>query len=122
MVPFMLAAADVCLVVQKATVTDTVIPSKLLTYMASGLPIVASVHCDSETARRIREANCGVIVPPEDPNALVKAVEHLRTAPAEAQQLGCNGRAYVEKHFAKEVVLGLYDQFLAAVFPKFGSA
>ena len=122
MVPFMLAAADVLLVVQKASVTDTVIPSKLLTYMASGRPIVASVHSDSETARRIRDAGCGLIVPPEDPRSLIEAVEHLRAVPTDAQRLGSNGRAYVEKHFAKGAVLELYDQFLATVFPKFGSA
>jgi colanic acid biosynthesis glycosyl transferase WcaI len=121
MVPFMLAAADVCLVVQKATVTDMVIPSKLLTYMASGRPIVASVHPGSATAHRIREADCGLIVPPEDPQSLVEAVERLRAVPTDAQRLGSNGRAYVEKHFAKQVVLDLYDQFLAAVFPEFGS-
>jgi colanic acid biosynthesis glycosyl transferase WcaI len=119
MLPYMLAAADVLLMIQKASLTDTVIPSKLLTYMASGRPIVASINSNSETAVRIREADCGLIVPSEDPRSLVDAIEYLRRSPGEAKQLGFNGRAYVEQRFSKQIVLGLYDQFFAAIFPKF---
>lgn len=118
--PYMLAAADVLLMIQKATVTDAVIPSKLLTYMASGRPIVATVNSNSETAVRIRQADCGLIVPPEDPQSLVDAIKYLRSKPSEGQRLGYNGRKYVTEHFSKQTVLSLYDSFLAAVFPKFG--
>ena len=119
--PHMLAAADVLLMLQRTNVTDMVIPSKLLTYMASGRPIVASVNHASETANRIREADCGLIVPPEDASALLNAVEHLRAAPEEAQRLGRNGRVYVEAAFSKQIVLEMYDQFFGNVFPGFDS-
>jgi len=119
--PYVLAAADVLLLVQMASITDAVIPSKLLTYMAAGRPIVASVNKHSEAARCIREGDCGLIVPPEDPRSLIDAIKYLRSMPAEAQRLGANGRAYVEERFAKRVVLRLYDSFFAAAFPKFGS-
>jgi len=114
--PYVLAAADVLLLVQRASVTDTVIPSKLLTYMAAGRPIVASVNEGSEAARRIREAECGLIVPPEDPTALAGAVQDLRRAPLEAKRLGASGRAYVGEYFTREVVLEQYDRFLAKTF------
>ena len=117
--PYVLAAADVLLLVQKASVIDTVIPSKLLTYMAAGRPIVASVNRHSEVARCIRDGDCGLIVPPEDALSLNDAIRYLRSRPAEAQRLGANGRAYVEDRFAKENVLSLYDRFFAAVFPRF---
>lgn len=120
--PYMLAAADVLLLVQRADVTDSVIPSKLLTYMAAGRPIVASVNKDSEVARRIQEGDCGLIVPPEDPHSLVDAIQYLRAAGVEAQRLGHNGRVYVEERFGKRTVLGLYDRFLATVFPRFDLA
>lgn len=120
--PSVLAAADVLLLVQRADVTDSVIPSKLLTYMAAGRPIVASVNKDSEVARRIQEGDCGLIVPPEDPHSLVDAIQYLRAAAVEAQRLGHNGRVYVEERFGKRTVLGLYDRFLATVFPRFDLA
>jgi len=115
--PFMLAAADVLLLIQKASVTDMVIPSKLLTYMAAARPVIASVNFESETARLIRDADCGLIIPPENPRMLSEAVENLCSAPKEAARLGQNGRNHVEKYFAKESVLGLYDIFLQSVFP-----
>ena len=114
--PFVLAAADVLLLVQKASVTNSVMPSKLLTYMASGRPIVASVNAKCESARRIQEANCGLIVPPENPDALVQAVQQLRENSDMAQQLGSNGRKYVERLYAKQVVLEQYTLFIEQVF------
>ena len=72
--PQMYAAADVLLLNQVAAMEDAVIPCKLLTYMAAGRPIVAAVNENSEAARVIRRAQCGVIVPAEDPEALSTAM------------------------------------------------
>lgn len=110
--PNVLASSDVLLLTQRDTVINTVIPSKLLTYMAAGRPIVASVHHESESARRIREAKCGVIVPSEDPASLLNAVQDLRNSPKEAKRLGANGRNYVENNFSKKAVLKQYVRFL----------
>ena len=117
--PSMLAAADALLLIQKSSVIDTVIPSKLLTYMAAGRPVIASVHLDSTAAYYIREANCGVVVEPENPSALIEAIVEFRNNPAYAGQLGTNGRAYVEQHFSKSVVLAKYDRLFWNVFPDF---
>jgi colanic acid biosynthesis glycosyl transferase WcaI len=109
----MYAAADALLVNQKKAVEDAVIPSKLLTYMAAGRPVVAAVSEKSETARQVSRANCGVIVPAEDPRALADALLALRSASAFCQRLGKNGRAYAEANFTKDSVLERYDKFLA---------
>jgi len=50
---------------QIAAMEDAVIPCKLLTYIAAGRPIVAAVSENSEAARVIRRAKCGVLVPVE---------------------------------------------------------
>jgi len=109
----MYAAADALLVNQRKAVEDAVIPSKLLTYMAAGRAVVAAVSDRSETARQISRANCGVVAPAEDPDALVEAVHALRSAPSFCQRLGKNGRAYAEANFTKSSVLQRYDEFLA---------
>jgi len=109
----MYAAADVLLVNQRKAVEDAVIPSKLLTYMAAGRAVVAAVSERSETARQVSRANCGVVVPAEDPRVLVDAACALRSAPAFCQRLGKNGRAYAETNFTKSSVLLRYDEFLA---------
>ena len=105
----MYSAANVLLLHQKAAVVDSVIPSKLLTYMAAGRPVLAAVSDKSETARYIESANCGLILHPESPEALVESVLSLRMDSALQSSLGANGRAYVQQHFAKEKVLQKYD-------------
>src|SRR4029077_20466961 len=91
----MYSAADVLLLHQKAAVVDSVIPSKLLTYMAAGRAVLAAVSGKSETALYVQRANCGLVVHPENPEALVEAVLSLRRDPAVQSGLGANGRAYV---------------------------
>jgi len=114
----MYGAADVLLLNQKSAVEDAVIPSKLLTYMASGHPVVAAVSLRSEASRQIERADCGLLVAPENPQALVEGVAALRRAPAMRQRLGRNGRAYAEAHFTRERVLQSYEHLFAALgFP-----
>ncbi len=105
----MYSAADLLLLNQKAAVVDSVIPSKLLTYMAAGRTVLAAVSDKSETARYVKSAQCGLIVHPEDPQALAQAVLSLRRDSALREEFGANGRAYVQEHFTKEKILREYD-------------
>jgi putative colanic acid biosynthesis glycosyltransferase WcaI len=105
------AGADLLLLNQKAAVKDAVIPSKLLTYMASGQPVLTAAHADSVASRLIREAGCGVVVCPEDPPALVAGALAMRANLALRDAMGKNGRRYVEKNYNKAQVLAGYDQF-----------
>lgn len=111
----MYAQADLLLLNQKSTVEDAVIPSKLLTYMAAGRPIVAAVNPRSEAAHHIEQAACGVVISAEDPQALAATVSQLRLEPELRAQMGANGRAYAEAHFAKSIVLRQYDLFLERI-------
>ena len=72
--PEMLAAADVSLVTLDHRLGQLNVPSKTYNIMASGRPVLASVPADSEIARLVKEADCGVTVPPEDPPALADAI------------------------------------------------
>lgn len=70
----LLSAADVLLVTQRSTVSDMALPSKLASYAAAGVPVVASVDSESETAREVADAGIGQITAPGDPTALARAV------------------------------------------------
>jgi colanic acid biosynthesis glycosyl transferase WcaI len=107
----MYSTADLLLLNQAAAIEDAVIPSKLLTYMAAGRPVVAAVSSKSEASRQIVLSNCGVVVPPENPQALVDAVLALKQNPTLCKELGANGRSYAEAHFTKGRILREYDEF-----------
>ena len=67
---------------------------------------------DSEIARLVREADCGVLVPPEDAGAMARAVRDLSRRPGRLQELGDNGRRYVCEHFARKEIVRRYHALL----------
>ena len=111
----MLAAADALLVSQRAQVVDSVLPSKTLSYMASGRPIIAAVDPLSATADLVRAADCGIVVAPEDAEALTAGIETLRQNPDLCLRMGTNGRKHVVERFSKGSVLSQWDALVAEV-------
>lgn len=76
------------------------VPSKLYDYMACGRPVLTNVG--GETARLVKDAACGVCVPPGDAAALAKAIQRLAERPEEMAQMGRKGREFVQRHFDRE--------------------
>jgi len=64
--PLLLSMADVCMLPMRSGAGASSIPSKLLAYMLSGKPVLATVDADSDTARCINEADCGWVGEPEN--------------------------------------------------------
>ncbi len=113
LLPELLAAADVLVLNQSAHIVDTVIPSKLFTYMAAGRPIVAAANQSSQAAACIRKAGSGIVVDPENPAALAEAILQLREDRELAERLGRQGRLFVEEHSARNRIFNKYeDAFL----------
>ena len=100
-----LAAADVCLVTQQRTVADVVFPSKVLTLLAAGKPVIASVTGGSVVANVIAGAGAGTVVAPEDGDALVAAIEALRADTPRRAGMGVAGRAYASLHWERTATL-----------------
>ena len=98
-----LAAADVLVITQRRAVTDIVFPGKLLYYMAAGRPILAAVSSESETGQFIVDQRVGVVVPPEEPQALADAIVNMKREGA--AHLGENGRLVAERQFDRQQVL-----------------
>jgi colanic acid biosynthesis glycosyl transferase WcaI len=101
----LLAAADVALVTQQRAVADIVFPSKVLTLLAAGKPVVASVAAGSDVADVVRRSACGVVVPPEDPGALAAAIERFRLDPDLRGRCAAAGRAYARAHWERSRTL-----------------
>jgi glycosyltransferase involved in cell wall biosynthesis len=113
--PDVLAAADVLAVTQRASVLDMSVPSKLTSYFAAGRPVVASVADGGGTAEEVRRSGAGVLVPPEDPAALLAAVRKLAADRTAADGLGAQGPRHVAAHLGREAGLARYDALLDEV-------
>jgi glycosyltransferase involved in cell wall biosynthesis len=112
-VPGVLAAATVGWIPFQHTPNNArAVPLKLLEYMAAGLPVVASDL--GFLGRIVRREECGLLVPPDDPEAHARALARLLTHPDEARTLGDRGRRAVEARYTWEVeakrLLALYAE------------
>lgn len=97
--PQVLASADVLVAVIEADAGEFSVPSKVLSYLCAGRPIVLAAPADNLAARIIQDAGAGIVVAPDDKNGFVKAVSQLLSDPDRANVLGKNARAYGKKHF-----------------------
>ena len=114
----MFSAANVLLLNQLSKVEDTVIPSKLLTYMAAGRPVLAAVNLKSQGAIVLRKAGGGLIISPEDPKAMAEAVKRLMTDQETLESMGKTNREYAEKNFDRHKIVAKQEQFLLEVVRK----
>jgi colanic acid biosynthesis glycosyl transferase WcaI len=74
-----------------------VIPSKLFEAMGMGLPILLAAPV-GEAARIVRDHDCGLCVPAQDPDALVAAVRRLHRDEALRRDLGERSHAAAPAH------------------------
>jgi colanic acid biosynthesis glycosyl transferase WcaI len=113
--PEMLAAADVGLVVQKQNVICFNMPSKIQVLLASGCALISSVPATGTAARATQRSGGGIVVPPEDPDALAQTILELYHNPDKVKMLGEKGRQYAVEHYSFEKALARYEELFAAV-------
>lgn len=113
-IPAYVSAADLCLVMLKKTeLFKTVIPTKLLEYMACERPVIVAV--DGQARQIVEEAGAGVFVEPENSGALVQAIDDLAGDPARRRQMGTSGRQYIVSRFSREKTARDYITVLATL-------
>jgi L-malate glycosyltransferase len=111
-IPQILAAAAVSVL---PSVSEG-ISNTLLESMAAGVPVVAT-HVGG-TPEVIRDGEQGLLVPPNDPQAIADAILAVLDDPALAARLGAEGRRRVRDEFSFEAVVrrteDLYRELLAS--------
>lgn len=66
------------------------LPVKMFEYMAAGLPVIASNFPIWE--KIVLDSQCGLLVDPEDPNAVAQAMQWVLDNPKKAQLMGERGK------------------------------
>ncbi len=101
-----LAAGDIHLVPQDPDAASFAVPSKAFNIMAAGRPFVATAHPGSLLWRLRHRSGAFLCVPPNDAEAFADAVLQLAGDAGLRAELGERGRLFVERHLAKQKVLG----------------
>ncbi len=117
-VPQIYASSDVCLVPLKKGTAQGSFPSKIYTIMASGRPAIVSVDADSEAAWLVQQAQCGLAVPPDDPDALAQAILKAYQEQGTFRSYGKNGRRYVVQHHSRQAIARQYHELITTLLDR----
>jgi colanic acid biosynthesis glycosyl transferase WcaI len=113
-IPAYISSADLCLVMLKKTeLFKTVIPTKLLEYMACERAVIVAV--DGQARQILEEAGAGVFVEPENSKAMVKAILDLAEDPERRRRMGASGRQHIVNKFSREKTAQDYITVLEAL-------
>ena len=107
----MLRDIDVSFISQRSGSGDVFFPGKLLGIMAMRKPVVVCADLDSELAKVVSEAECGLVADPNDIGSLLQNVVRLYEEPERRKALGENGYAYVRSYDRERILSG----FLARI-------
>ncbi len=114
LVPGFIRASDACLVLLKnQEIFKTVIPTKLLEFMACGRPVILGVRGQAQEI--VERAEAGLCVEPENAEALGAAIRRLRSDPALRKKLGENGRRWVVDHHSRTKMAEKYTDVLCGI-------
>lgn len=115
-IPSMLDSADALIAILNADASVFSVPSKVLTYMTSGKPILAVIPEENYSSQLVINAEAGIVVPPTKHLEASHAAQLLLRDEFSRQRLGQNGLAFAAKHFdigtigdRVELICGLVD-------------
>lgn len=111
--PDIMGAADVLVALLEPHASVYSVPSKVLTYLCAGRPIVAVIPPENTVARIVLEHDAGRLVAPGDHRGLIETLEALLDDDDLRDDLGANARKYAEATFDVETIGARFEQILA---------
>jgi glycosyltransferase involved in cell wall biosynthesis len=115
--PDLLASADVGLVLLERDAGLYSVPSKVLSYISAGVPVVGSMPTDNSASEVLRESGAGVVVDPDDEDRFVAEVRNLVADEKLRDEMRIRAKSYADKAFdtarSAEQVFGFIAQVRA---------
>jgi colanic acid biosynthesis glycosyl transferase WcaI len=110
----MMTDADVCVISQRSRTGAAFFPSKLLSCVAFGKPVLAVADRESELARMVREEDLGRVVEHWDVTEVAAMMRSLMTSRANLAQWSENGRNLADQ-YDEETVLREFEAMLEGI-------
>lgn len=107
-----LARASIGLVSQRSDFSEFNMPSKLMNYLAAGLPVVASVGVGSEVARVIEGSGAGVVSRSDVMNGLGAAIAGVIENSSDTTQSSESARAFAHEHLRPAALTAHFERLL----------
>jgi colanic acid biosynthesis glycosyl transferase WcaI len=107
--------ADVLLLTTQAGYPDASVPSKLITYLAAGRPVVCAAAPSSTVAQHVLAARAGLVAEADDAAAIAEAILKVRGDPVGAAAMGENARRYFLEHFTFDRAYCQFEELLSGL-------
>ncbi len=113
-IPALISVSDACLVLlKKSGIFKTVIPTKMLEFMSCARPVILAV--EGQAQRIVEEAGCGLVIEPENADALADSIRRLAADPQLGNALGLRGRNYILGNFSRAATAEKYIRLMERV-------
>lgn len=110
--PEVLASADVLLAMLEDSAGVFSVPSKILTYLCAGRPVLLGAPAANQAAKLIQDNGAGLVSPASQADAFIAAARRLRSDAELRRQMGHNGRNYAETRFQLEAITDRFEKVL----------
>lgn len=107
-----LCEASIGVVTQRHDGGEFNIPSKLMNFMAYGLPVLAAVNPRGEVARLVGEAGAGWIADSSQPEEFPRRIAEILASPEDIATRGRAARVYAAQHFTQTGFAERFDEAL----------
>ena len=116
--PLVLASFDASIVSLNSKVKTPTVPSKILSIMAAGRAIIASVPLAGDAPALINKAECGLCSEPSDLKGFSENILKLYKNRELCRKYGENGREYVLKQYSLKIALKKIEELFSSCITK----
>lgn len=110
--PRVLASADVLLAVLEADAGTFSVPSKVLSYLCAGRPLLTAMPATNLAARIVTSIPAGIAVAPDEPDRFVSSARQLWANSHERAEFAASARKYAEENFRIAEVAAKFEALL----------
>jgi colanic acid biosynthesis glycosyl transferase WcaI len=111
-VPTMMAEADVLLATLAKGASSFSVPSKVLSYLCAGRPIVCLMDRNNDAAQMVVSAGAGIVIDPPDVQAFIDACAFLMNNEEQRRSMGRQGRLFAEDEFDIERIAEQFERLV----------
>lgn len=113
--PEALSASDVLVAIIDSESSRFAVPSKVLSYLCVGRPVLLASPADNLAAEIVNQAGAGIVVDPGDTKGFVEAGRLLRQEESLRRRFGANARRYALEKFD---IAQIADRFINILHPE----
>jgi len=107
-----LASGDVLIAMIEPDAASYSVPSKILSYLCSGRPIVLAAERRNLAATILDRCGGGLVVEPQDTQSFISAIRYFLCHEFERQVAGTLGRQYADKMFDVGLIAARFESLI----------